>query len=32
MLTDYLGYVTWLHKLDTNIRVTGQQKNLQTSF
>ena len=32
MPTDYLGYVTRLHKLDTDVRVAGQQKNLQTSF
>ena len=32
MPTDYLGYVTWLHKLVTDVRVAGQRKNLQTSF
>lgn len=32
MPADYLGYVTRLHILDTNVRVAGQQKNLRTEF
>ena len=32
ILTDYLGYITWLHKLNTDVYVAGQQKNLQTGF
>ena len=32
MPADYFGYVTRLHKLGTEVRVAGQQKNLQTSF
>lgn len=31
MPTDYLGYVTRLHKLDTDVRVANQRKNLRTS-
>ena len=29
MPTDYLGYVTRLHKLDTDVRVANQRKNLR---
>ena len=32
MPTDYLGYVTQLQKLNNDVRVIGQQKNLQISF
>lgn len=31
MRINYLGYVTWLHKLDTNVCVANQQKNLHTN-
>ena len=31
MPTDYLGYVTRLHKLDTDVRVANQRKNLRTN-
>ena len=31
MPTDYLGYVTRLHKLDTDVRVANERKNLRTN-
>lgn len=32
MPRDYLGYVTRFYKLNTNVHVAGQWKNLQISF
>ncbi len=32
MTLDYLGYVTWLHKLDTDVRIANQKKYIRVGL